>query len=86
MAEFLDMGGYGAYIWSVYGLAAVIMIALFWHSVQKWRQNEATSWTLVSTFEESHKKKKCKMALELSKLSQFIWAANDHHEFNFRKY
>lgn len=41
MAEFLDMGGYGAYIWSVYGLAAVIMIALLWHSIQKWRQNEA---------------------------------------------
>lgn len=26
MAEFLDMGGYGAYVWSAYGLSAVVLV------------------------------------------------------------
>ena len=28
MAEFLSMGGYGAYVWPSYGLSAVIMLVL----------------------------------------------------------
>ncbi len=26
MAEFLHMGGYGAYVWSAYGIAALVLI------------------------------------------------------------
>lgn len=26
MAEFFDMGGYGAYVWSAYALAAAVLI------------------------------------------------------------
>ncbi len=27
MAEFFHMGGYGAYVWSCYGITAIILIA-----------------------------------------------------------
>ena len=26
-AEFIDMGGYGAYVWSSYGIALVVLVA-----------------------------------------------------------
>lgn len=28
-SEFIDMGGYGFYVWSCYGSAAVVFVALF---------------------------------------------------------
>ncbi|MGH8546271.1 MAG: heme exporter protein CcmD [Gammaproteobacteria bacterium] len=36
MREFLSMGGYGFYVWSAYGVAAVVMLGLLrssltWH-------------------------------------------------------
>ena len=34
MTDFLAMGGYAAYVWSAYGIAAVVLIALL---VQSWR-------------------------------------------------
>lgn len=34
LGEFLAMGGYGPYIWSAYGAAAVILAALF---IWSWR-------------------------------------------------
>ena len=34
MTDFLAMGGYAAYVWSAYGFAAVVLIALL---VQSWR-------------------------------------------------
>ena len=27
MTEFLDMGGYGAYVWSAYALTALVLVA-----------------------------------------------------------
>ena len=33
MSDFLSMGGYGAYVWSAFGFAAVLMVALLWHSI-----------------------------------------------------
>jgi heme exporter protein D len=33
MAEFFDMGGYGAYIWSSFLIAAIVMTGL---AVQSW--------------------------------------------------
>ena len=34
MTDFLAMGGYAAYVWSAYGFAAIVLIALL---VQSWR-------------------------------------------------
>jgi heme exporter protein D len=34
VTEFLAMGGYAAYVWPAYGLAAVVLIALL---AQSWR-------------------------------------------------
>jgi heme exporter protein D len=34
LTDFLAMGGYAAYVWSAYGIAAVVLIALL---VQSWR-------------------------------------------------
>lgn len=34
LTDFLAMGGYAAYVWSAYGLAAAVLIALL---VQSWR-------------------------------------------------
>jgi heme exporter protein D len=34
LTDFLAMGGYAAYVWPAYGLAAVVLIALL---VQSWR-------------------------------------------------
>jgi heme exporter protein D len=43
MAEFLDMGGYAAYIWPAYGIAAGVIVGLFvWtrHGLKKAEQAE----------------------------------------------
>ncbi|MBN2700192.1 MAG: heme exporter protein CcmD [Methylohalobius sp. ZOD2] len=31
--EFFHMGGYGAYVWSAYGLAAVVLV---WNMITPW--------------------------------------------------
>ncbi|MBF0247238.1 MAG: heme exporter protein CcmD [Alphaproteobacteria bacterium] len=41
MAEFFSMGGYGAYVWPSYGLAAAIMIALLVSSLRGLKATEA---------------------------------------------
>lgn len=46
MSEFFSMGGYGAFIWPCYGLAAVVMIALLVQSVRGMRANEKLVETL----------------------------------------
>ncbi|MTI08507.1 heme exporter protein CcmD [Curvivirga aplysinae] len=53
--SFLDMGGYAAYIWPVYGLTAVMMIGLLIQSIVIWRQNEA-ELTLLKSMKENKKK------------------------------
>jgi heme exporter protein D len=30
--EFLNMSGYGAYVWSCYGLTALVLVGLSWSS------------------------------------------------------
>lgn len=37
MAEFLNMGGYAFYVWSCYGIAALVIVALAWQSLRDWR-------------------------------------------------
>ncbi len=33
MRDFLHMGGYAAYVWSAYGLAAVVLLGMIAHSL-----------------------------------------------------
>ena len=42
MAEFLSMGGYGAYVWPSYGLSAVIMLVLLIASLRSLKSTEKT--------------------------------------------
>ncbi len=42
MAEFLSMGGYGAYVWPSYGLSAVIMVVLLITSLRGLKTTENT--------------------------------------------
>lgn len=37
MTEFFHMGGYAPYVWSSYGIAALVIIALVWQSLRDWR-------------------------------------------------
>lgn len=46
MSEFFSMGGYGAFIWPCYGLAAAVMLALVIQSVRSMRANEKLVETL----------------------------------------
>jgi heme exporter protein D len=52
--DFIDMGGYGAYIWPSYGVTAVVMIVMLVTSLRGLRENEATLQSLeVSTEDKS---------------------------------
>ncbi len=35
LQEFLQMGGYGAYVWSAYGLTAVVLMVNWWAARQR---------------------------------------------------
>lgn len=39
MAEFFDMGGYAAYVWTAYGLSAVALVALALSSRRKLKES-----------------------------------------------
>ena len=39
--SFFEMGGYAAYVWPAFGIAAVVMIALLVLSLQRLRSREA---------------------------------------------
>lgn len=49
MSEFLAMGGYGAYVWSAYAIALVLLAGLFAHSRRAARQGEAELERLRTT-------------------------------------
>ena len=53
MQYFPDMGAYGTFIWTAYGIAAVVMAALFAASWRWLRAREAELADLLETFEES---------------------------------
>ncbi len=42
MNEFIQMGGYGLYIWPSYLIAAIIMAGLLIDSITTWRRQEKT--------------------------------------------
>jgi heme exporter protein D len=45
MSEFLDMGGYAAFVWSSYGLVALVLSVLAWTS---WRARAAAAAELAA--------------------------------------
>lgn len=42
MTEFLAMGGYAAFIWPSYLIAAIVMLGLLIVSVRTWRDSKST--------------------------------------------
>ena len=52
VSEFLEMGGYGAFIWPAYGAAAILMAGLLILSWKGMRQREA----LVESLRASRRK------------------------------
>lgn len=38
---FIDMGGYGAFIWPSYGLSALVLIAILWQSRARLKRSGA---------------------------------------------
>jgi len=42
MSEFLNMGGYGAYIWPAYGASALVLLALLVSSLSGLKADEKT--------------------------------------------
>jgi|TARA_B100001971_G_scaffold39558_1_gene34607 heme exporter protein D len=53
MPDFLDMGAYGSFIWTAYGIAALVMAGLFVASWWRLRARETALADLLETFEES---------------------------------
>ena len=47
--SFFEMGGYAAYVWPAFGVAAVIMVALLALSIRTMRAREAALKTLEAT-------------------------------------
>jgi heme exporter protein D len=56
--EFLDMGGYGGYIWPSYGVSAAVLIAMLVASQRLLRANEMTIKALESSIKEEPGEKK----------------------------
>ena len=40
MDQLLHLGGYGAYVWPAYGVAAAVLIGLLWRTLASLRANE----------------------------------------------
>ena len=40
MSEFLAMGGYGRFVWSAYGVAALVMLGLLLQSLRQYRARQ----------------------------------------------
>jgi heme exporter protein CcmD len=40
LSEFLAMSGYGAYVWSCYGLALVVLVFNVWHARRDLREQQ----------------------------------------------
>ncbi len=41
LAEFLSMGGYGAFVWPAYGLAMAVLVGMAWASRRILRHRQA---------------------------------------------
>ncbi len=47
--EFIHMGGYGAYVWSAYGLTAIVLI---WNLVSTWLRKREVFKTLQRSLKQ----------------------------------
>ena len=56
--NFIDMGGYGAYIWPSYGVTAVFLVVMLVTSLRLLKSNEATMKTLEASTKEKTGEKK----------------------------
>ena len=41
LSAFIDMGGYGAFVWPSYGLSALVLIAVVWQSRARLKRSDA---------------------------------------------
>jgi heme exporter protein D len=46
MTEFLQMGGYAAYVWPSYAIAAIVMLGLLFGSLRSLKRSEQVLRTL----------------------------------------
>lgn len=53
MQEFLNMGGYGSYIWPSYGITAVVMLGVLIASLKSLKTTEATYKRLLDEMAEN---------------------------------
>lgn len=49
ISALLHLGGYGAYVWPAYGVAATVLIGGLWHSLARLRANERLVASLQTT-------------------------------------
>ena len=40
ITQFLEMGGYGGYVWPAFGIVIVVMALLWIASMRSWRQSD----------------------------------------------
>ena len=74
MAEFFSMGGYAAYVWPAYGIAAVILVAMLIVSLRGLRRHEA----LLKTLETSRPRRRERSRRTGSPASTTVPAAEGH--------
>jgi heme exporter protein D len=74
MAEFFSMGGYAAYVWPAYGVAAVILVAMLIVSLRGLRRHEA----LLKTLETSRPRRRERSRGPASKAPTTVPAAEGH--------
>ncbi len=55
IVEYMQMGGYGVYIWPSYGVTALIMIVMLVVSQRTLRSNEATYKRLAADNQQDNK-------------------------------
>ena len=53
ISALLHLGGYGAYVWPAYGIAATVLIGGLWHSLARLRANERLVASLQTPAAES---------------------------------
>ena len=74
MAEFFSMGGYAAYVWPAYGIAAVILVAMLIVSLRGLRRHEA----LLKTLETSRPRRRERSRRAGASASATVPAAEGH--------
>ena len=74
MAEFFSMGGYAAYVWPAYGIAAVILVTMLIVSLRGLRRHEA----LLKTLETNRPRRRERSRRAPASASGTVPAAEGH--------